>query len=601
MGPSPSPLGGPKPKMVFFQWDHRPNIGASSFITLQMEHHVKCLSRTFDVTVISEDSDFGAVCDRYEPDLVLFESGYRTHGSRRVRISNTRANPQVPKIALHNGDPWCDRRAGLLADMEAWGIETVFTIGTAMPGYTPTLAEQTFVWPNFIDPGTFRDYGLEKVVPVMLAGQSYQLYPWRQSVYGALSSHYPTLLTPPFQYESSVARRVLSGESYARALNASWLSACCGTMGHELVRKHLEIPGCACLLVAERTPILEAAGFRDGETCVFADASEVIDKVDALFADEARMRGIIAAGHALVHARHTLDHRPQIREWFELARRLPPGHRIIQPGPFAPLEIAPNDAARGHGHMSATGLDRIALTRGNDHLAQGRVAEARAAFSAALDFVSYSPEGLLGLARCDLAEGEADAALERLAKLIETTVISYGAPEPDPVEWALYLTALYAAGLRREAQELRDRHIGRDHPELVFIRQRLGAQLGPVDAAGSRAGRARSVHAVPPRTEADWALWFDETVQRCRQVASARSRAAGRTRGSRWLRLVDRGLAALGAEGIRPAVPPAAGFRYLTHLRDALGRRFVQAERRKLLRQIANAVQGRAGATTPRR
>ena len=102
----------PKPRLVFFQWDHRPNGAASGFLALHMQHHVRCLAHSFNVTVIAEDCDYAEVCDRVRPDLALFEAGYRTHGSRRIRITGTGAHPDVPKVALHNGDPWCDRRAG---------------------------------------------------------------------------------------------------------------------------------------------------------------------------------------------------------------------------------------------------------------------------------------------------------------------------------------------------------------------------------------------------------------------------------------------------------------------------------------------------------
>ncbi|TMV86062.1 glycosyltransferase family 1 protein, partial [Thioclava sp. BHET1] len=346
-----------KPHLVFFQWDHRPNDKAARFLSLHMALHVRCLQQSFEVTVLSEDCDYAEVCDRLQPDLCLFEAGYRTHGSRRLRITNTHRHADVPKLALHNGDPWCDRRAGLLADMDDWGIETIFAIGTATPAYLPLQAERIFVWPNFIDPEMFYDRGCGKVVPIMLTGQSGPLYPWRSAAYDQLSRHYPCLTTPPFRYEDGAAQRLLAGRAYAEALSASWISPSCGTMGHELVRKHLEIPGAGCLLLSEATPVLEAAGFRDGENCAFAPPGKVLERVDALMADPDRMRQICAAGHALVHDRHTLHHRTQIREWFDLHRRLGPGDRIVQPGPFSPLRIATAKDGRGHAPLPATGLD----------------------------------------------------------------------------------------------------------------------------------------------------------------------------------------------------------------------------------------------------
>ncbi|ETX28744.1 glycosyltransferase [Roseivivax isoporae] len=578
----------PKPRLVFFQWDHRPNGAASGFLALHMQHHVRCLAHSFNVTVIAEDCDYAEVCDRVRPDLALFEAGYRTHGSRRIRITGTGAHPDVPKVALHNGDPWCDRRAGLLSDMEHWGIETVFAIGTATPAYMPTLAERTFVWPNFIDPEVFRDYGQQKVVPVMLTGQAYGLYPWRQAVHETLAAHYPSLVTPPFRYEDGGARRMLAGESYARALNASWLSPACGTMGHELVRKHLEIPGSACLLVAERTPVLEAAGFRDGENCILADASDVLDRVDAMFRDEDRMRAVIAAGHDLVHARHTLAHRTQIREWFELNRRLRPGDCIVQPGPFEPLRIAAEGTR--HGHLPATGLDRVALREGARKRARGEPGEARAAYQTALGYVGYLPEAQYGLALCDLETGRAGAAVNRLARMIATTLADYGATRPDPAEWALYLAALVADGRTDHALSLRDRYPDADHVELRHVRALLsGLARGAPAASGPAPRGGTSVHDVPVRSAEAYRAWFDDILLRCGQppFGTVAPRAGLRDRA---LRLVDRALAAVGAGALRPAVPAAPGMGYARHLRDTLGRRLLPPAGRRRARQLAAAV-----------
>jgi hypothetical protein len=135
-----------KPKLVFFQWDHQPNAGATKFLLLQMQHHVKCLATHFDVSVINQDGDYAEVCDRYAPDLAPFEAGFRSHGSHRIRVLSTAANPNQPKLGLHNAVVLCDRRAGFLSDIERWGIETFFSISTTMPAYMPAIADSLFGW-----------------------------------------------------------------------------------------------------------------------------------------------------------------------------------------------------------------------------------------------------------------------------------------------------------------------------------------------------------------------------------------------------------------------------------------------------------------------
>ncbi|WPY95384.1 glycosyltransferase [Limimaricola variabilis] len=587
MTPGPAAAGGKKPLLVFFQWNHRPNARASGFLEQHARLHVKCLAHDFEVEVISEDCDYREVCDRFEPDLALFEAGYRTHGSTRPRITGTDAHPGIPKIALHNGDPWCDRRAGLLADMDGWGIETVFAIGTATPGYTPSLAGRCYVWPNFIDPAVFRHYGLEKVVPVTLTGQVYGLYPWRQAVHELLAERYVCLVTPPFRYEDAAARRMLAGEAYARALNASWLSPSCGTMGHELVRKHLEIPGAGCLLVTERIPVLEAAGFLDGVNCVFADPPELVDKVDALLAEPERMSEIIAGGHALVHARHTLAHRPQIRQWFDLSRDLKDGARIAQEDVFGPLRVATAEEGMVGLRLPTTGLDRAALRRAEQCLARGRVDEARAAFEAALDYVAYLPEARFGLARCDLAQGRATAALDRLSALIATTLKDYGAERPDPVEWAYYLAALLAAGHREAAIGLRSAYPELDHAELRLMRAALDRLADrPVGPWSVAARPATSLHALPARTPEMHGAWLVAIQSLNGQPPSGGRRGAGLRLRWQGLAALDRALRRLPGGVIRPRVPPAPGFGYLAELRDAVGRWLLPPLVRRRLRAL---------------
>ena len=112
-----------KPRLVFFQWQHK---NLPKFLFMHTQMHVKCLSEYFDVTVINNDCDYQQVCEAYQPDLALFESGYKTSFSRKIKIKNISANTQIPKLGLHNGDPWCDCRPGFISDMEHWGIETFF-------------------------------------------------------------------------------------------------------------------------------------------------------------------------------------------------------------------------------------------------------------------------------------------------------------------------------------------------------------------------------------------------------------------------------------------------------------------------------------------
>ena len=183
---------GMKPKLLFFQAHYRGLL--PEFLLLHMREQVACLERSFEVTVIHDDCDFHDACNRVEPDLVLFETGSNilTNDCRRPRIRNVRGNRNVTRVAFINADAWCETRAGTLSELEYWNVDAVFSICTTALEHTPALAHwPLFVWPNFIDPTMFRDYGEPKDIPVFLTGATSAQYPWRQAIYPLLGKAYP--------------------------------------------------------------------------------------------------------------------------------------------------------------------------------------------------------------------------------------------------------------------------------------------------------------------------------------------------------------------------------------------------------------------------
>ncbi|MBX5240880.1 glycosyltransferase [Rhizobium sp. NLR22b] len=595
-----------KPRLVFFQWDHQPNANAASYLLLHMQQQVKCLATHFDVFVVNRDCDYAEICDRYEPDLTLFESGYRSHGSRRIKITNTNTHLAVPKLGLHNADAWCDRRAGFLSDMEHWGIETYFAIATMAPEYMPAMRENLFVWPNFIDPEVYRDYGQQKVIPVTLTGQAYGLYPWRQMVFPTIRDRYPCLVSPQHAYESKLAAQLLSGEAYARALNASFVVPTCGTMGGEVVRKHFEIPGAKACLVTERTAAVEAAGFVDMQNCVFVDGSNVVERLDYLFAHPDELRRITTAGFSLIHSRHTLSHRPQVYQWFTLNKSLQFGERIIQSGPFGDLTKVRRISKQESVHIVGEACDRTLLKQGDLLLQQGRVEEAKHRYLSCLDYVSYLPEAKFRLAICALQEGDADRACDLLVDLVKVTIIEYGALDPDPVEWAYFLLALICRGQFERARKLQDFYPSLSHDEFRRARLVIAQLARSADGVAlGRHGRDRkSIHQLFDRTDTEWFGWFAEILERCRQpdlaniLRHAPLSASGGEKvappqfkpGAGWrLRLyscIDGLMIKLRLNGLRPNVPPLPEFRYLWHLARGL----IPHSQKARLRRIRTAL-----------
>jgi hypothetical protein len=573
----------PKPKLVFFQWDHQPNANAAGYLLLHMQQQVKCLETHFDVVVINRDCDYAEICDHYEPDLALFESGYRSHGSQRIRIANSGANRHIPKLGLHNADPWCDRRAGFISDMEHWGIEAYFAIGTMTPEYMPELRDKLFVWPNFIDPDIYHDYRQHKTIPVTLTGQTYGLYPWRQKVFPLIRDRYPCLVSPTHAYESKLAARMLAGEAYARVLNASVVVPTCGTAGGEVVRKHFEVPGSNSCLVAERTEAVQSAGFVDMDNCVFADEDNVVDKLEYLFAHPEEIGRITAAGFQLVHSRHTLKHRPQIHQWFTLNRDLQPGEKIVQSGPFGDLLKVESDGQRESHHVVGRSSDRALLKQGDRFLEEDRLEDATSCYAQCLDYVAYLPEAKFRLAICALRQGRADKADELLTGLIKTTMVDYGAADPDPMEWAYFLLSLICRGQVHRAKTLQNFYPRLSHEALrrvALVLDRLGGREHHPDQKLS--GDRTSIHQMPKLSEHDWIIWCAETLERCNQneladtlhIAGAmeneRRPAARRASHIEWrqhlYQAADNAMIMLRLGHLRPGVPPLPQFRYFRNL-----------------------------------
>src|SRR5262249_49359253 len=145
--------------------------------------------------------------------------------------------------------------------------------------------------------------------------------------------------------------------AYARLINAAKVAPTCGSISNDIVRKHLEIPACNTCLVTQRTVSLEAAGFKDLESCVFVDEQNVIERLDWLFENPDELQRITSAGQKLVEMHHTIEHRDQIFQWYNLSKQAKPGQRIIQPGPFLPLTLVQDGSATTHNHLDVAGMD----------------------------------------------------------------------------------------------------------------------------------------------------------------------------------------------------------------------------------------------------
>ena len=498
-----------KPKLVFFQYQFSENLPA--FVLLHRQQQAKCLSEFFEVKVLQSDCDYAQVCDEHEPDLALFEmlSGDDAVAARRLKITNVSRERRVPKLALLNADAWCEASAGFISDMECLGVDAAFSICTTAAEHLPELADLLYVWPNCINPEIHRDYGESKLIPFLLTGASSSQYPWRRAISKRLAEHYPSLVCPHHGYAGGAATaRMMWGEGYARTINASWFVPTCGTVAREVVRKHLEIPGCHACLITEKSPALEAAGFVDMQNCLFAEESNVLDKVTHLFNDPAELQRIINAGHQLVHSRHTMRQRDQIFQWFKLHKELTPKRRIVQQDPFGLLAIVEQSSGARSLHLAGGGVHLKLLRQGDEKLADHQYSEAEVLYRQSSNYIHWMPGPKFKLALCSLYRGDAKAALATIVSTTKYVLADYGALEPDPVEWAYLIKSLLCLGRLKAARDRAHQFAWLSHPELDRVRclaaMLTGTSWNAASASESTARYRRSIHQLPERSFEEW-------------------------------------------------------------------------------------------------
>lgn len=505
-----------KPRMVFFQWDHSklPN-----FLRLHMEQHVKCLSVFFEVVLVNYNCDYNIICDIYQPEITLFESGFRSTQSVRKKIQNTNTHPQIPKIGFHNGDSWCDCRTGFLSDMELWNIETFFSISTTMAEHTPSIADNLFVWPNCIDSDMYRDYQMDKIIPFMFNGNTGSLYPWRQKIFKMISNVYPSLIFHHAGYESH-SPEMIYGQEYSRTINASCFVPACGTVAKEVVRKHFEVPGSKSCLITEKSPSLVAAGFVDMKNCIFADEENLLDKLDFLLNNTEELKKITGSGFELVHTSHTLQQRDQIFQWFNLHKNLGCEDKIIQNNPFDSLCLVKKSSFEKCKPIICNGSHLILLREGDEKLRDCNYREAENLYIKSLNYISWLSEPKLKLAIVNLFQGKPLISLKWLKELMQANLGNYKAENPDPVEWAYYIITFLCQGKLNEAIIYSNQFPCLKHPELERTRSILSI-LNKGEFIDSPAERninyQNSIHQLPQINSNEWVIQISHMLKACHQ------------------------------------------------------------------------------------
>ncbi len=332
-----------RPKLLFFEDDYTGvlphlQIGYVSFFHRMLAAH-------FELVIVSWDCDYGEEIDKARPDLVLFDGNFMSkETARELRIRNVPQVVDVPRVGLIRQDAGAPEILHVLERLEGFGVEAFFAIDSGFGQVHRSLADKLYYWIWAVDSNHAKDYGLSKDLLVSMTGHGYYMkgsYPWRRSIFAKVAFHFPCFLS---NRPHRSTPETLVGQEYAKVLNRSRLSLSCGGHRRIFVRKMLEIPACRSLLVTEETETIRAAGFVDGENCLFADSDNVVEKLDAALEDLDRLESMTSNGQNLVAANHAIENRTQISDWLRLRKESRVGASIVQRSPFEGLSLAQADS-----------------------------------------------------------------------------------------------------------------------------------------------------------------------------------------------------------------------------------------------------------------
>ncbi len=437
---------------------------------------------SFETKVVCTDCDLKKEIEDFSADLVFYLHMPEMLAVKKPLVfpENYDCYPEIPRIGMAGGDKYspvkyasynalrklkcqagvCSLTAGGELIYEADDLPLYHKLGLL---YTSIL----------------RDYGEEKIIPVGLFGAGFAFgtennnhYQWRQRVTKQLLNRVPLFHAPrPSAVNIIKNSHDLVKEKYGRMLNRCKVALTCGTEQHNILEKHLEIPACRTCLVTEESNIVKDYGFRDMENCVFADETNICEKLEYLFVNSERLQEITDAGYELVQ--QYLDKEKAFDFYYELYKLLKvkkEDERIIQDGVSSFRIVKKNS-----GELSSVGYGpdyiRQQWENGFNYLLADDADKAMQSFNNALSYVSYAPEAVTGIGIVSLFSGKIQQAEQCFLRNIAHVQrqAGLGLDLCDPVEVA-YLVIIYIITNRvGEAQRVLKCMVGVGHPALTAV------------------------------------------------------------------------------------------------------------------------------------
>ncbi len=172
------------------------------------------------------------------------------------------------------------------------------------------LRDLDVTWlPHSIDPAVFTNGTPweDRDIAVLQTGTiTPTVYPFRLHAYRMLQAlpGYLRVQRPP-----NMPGAWPTGKHYAAMLCGARIALHSTSVYHYPTAGCLEKPACGAALLTTWEPEMAALGFRAGVNCIAATKDNLRAPVDEWLADDDRLRTLAAAGHDLVHRRHTVKRR----------------------------------------------------------------------------------------------------------------------------------------------------------------------------------------------------------------------------------------------------------------------------------------------------
>ncbi|QQL45471.1 glycosyltransferase [Sulfuriroseicoccus oceanibius] len=412
------------------------------------------LDHFFDLHTVSPvgDEEVRETVETHAPEIILavdFNNGIRIRCNPEVlRATATAAGIPIAVVTLADGHE--PARTDFIHTLELLQPDIIFAKLTNKREMLGKWGAKTAIVPPFASKGVFKDYGLEKSIPIAILGDGFDddghsnRYPWRRAIAPVIRRHFPSFSAPRPKAQSF---HKYVGAEYAKLLNRSQFALNCGASFHVITKKALEIPASGCCMIAERIPVIEQMGFVDMENCVMADASNAVEKLTALFADPDRIDRITRAGQELVQQQHSIEARAHIADWLRTWQSLTADERIQMRLHQPSILSAPTYVQAGAEelpHYSANSPFSRCVNRCFHALTPDAfdLPEARKQFDQACVYYKGTPDLLMAHTLLDLLDPKStgEAAYIEANRFVQQA-LHKGAARPDPILLSLLLLA----------------------------------------------------------------------------------------------------------------------------------------------------------------